>query len=74
MASPSSQTRMTKDQATALFRSVDDILGFVATDSHLKATRPVKRKLLSRDEVTANSQRKWPKTKAPSAWSVRNWC
>ncbi len=58
MASPGSETRMTKDQATALFRSVDDILGFVATDSHLKATRPVKRKLLTRDEVNRELSKK----------------
>lgn len=51
MASPASDTHITKDQAKNLFRSVDDILGFVSKDSHLKATRPVKRKLLTRDEV-----------------------
>ena len=51
MASPDSDTHMTKDQAAALFRSVDEILGFVSSDSHLKATRPVKRRLLTRAEV-----------------------
>lgn len=44
-------THMTKDQAKALFQSVDEVLGFVASDSHLKSTRPVKRKLLTRAEV-----------------------
>jgi len=44
-------THMSKDQAKALFKSVDEVLGFVATDSHLKATRPVKRRLLTRPEV-----------------------
>ena len=58
MAAPDSQTRMTKDQAAALFRSVDEILGFVSTDSHLKATRPVKRKLLTRDEVNRELSKK----------------
>ncbi|MGI4852489.1 MAG: hypothetical protein ACRYF4_00415 [Janthinobacterium lividum] len=51
MASPGSNTHITKDQAKTLFHSVDDILAFVSKDSHLKATRPVKRKLLTRDEV-----------------------
>ncbi|SEC17511.1 hypothetical protein [Terriglobus roseus] len=46
-----SNTPMTKDQAAELFRSVDEILAFVAKDSHLKASRPVKRKLLTRDQV-----------------------
>jgi hypothetical protein len=43
---------MTKGQASELFRSVDEILSFVAKDSHLKATRPVKRRLLTRDQVS----------------------
>ncbi len=51
MASPGSDTHITKDQAATLFRSVDEILAFASKDSHLKATRPVKRKLLTRDEV-----------------------
>ncbi len=51
MASPGSDTHMTKDQAAALFKSVDDILAFVSKDTHLPATRPVKRRLLTRDEV-----------------------
>jgi hypothetical protein len=50
-AAPTEDTHMTKDQAATLFHSVDEILSFVAKDSHLKATRPVKRKLLTRDEV-----------------------
>ncbi len=51
MASPNADTHMTKDQATALFRSVDEILGFVSKDTHLPSTHAVKRKLLTRDEV-----------------------
>lgn len=46
-----SNAPMTKEQAAELFRSVDEILTFVAKDSHLKAARPVKRKLLTRDQV-----------------------
>ncbi|WP_052200493.1 hypothetical protein [Terriglobus sp. TAA 43] len=44
-------THMTKSQAADLFKSVDEVIGFVASDSHLKATRPVKRRLLTRPEV-----------------------
>ena len=44
-------THMTKQQAADLFKSVDEVLSFVASDSHLKATRPVKRRLLTRPEV-----------------------
>ncbi len=51
MASMGSDTHMTKDQAAALFRSVDEILVFVSKDTHLPSTHPVKRKLLTRDEV-----------------------
>ena len=58
MASPDSATHITKDQAASLFRSVDDILAFVSKDSHLTATRPVKRKLLTREEVTRELSRK----------------
>ena len=43
---------MTKDQAKELFRSVDDILQFVSTDSGLPIDHTVKRKLISRDEIT----------------------
>lgn len=58
MASPDSETHMTKDQGAALFRSVDEILSFVSKDSHLKATRPVKRKLLTRAEVNRELSKK----------------
>src|SRR3979411_2233267 len=49
--SPSSQTPMTKEQAKELFRSVDEILSFVSTDTKLPIEHSVKRKLISRDEV-----------------------
>jgi hypothetical protein len=57
-ATAAQDPHMSKDQATELFRAVDEILGFVATDSHLKATRPVKRKLLTRDQVKADLTKK----------------
>ena len=45
------QVPMTKEQARELFRSVDEILNFVSTDTKLPIVHPVKRKLISRDEV-----------------------
>src|SRR5260370_17211125 len=52
-AAPStSQDPMTKEQAKELFRSVDEILGFVSSDTKLPIEHSVKRKLISRDEVT----------------------
>ncbi len=45
------QAPMTKDQAKELFRSVDEILSFASSDSKLPIEHPVKRKLISRDEV-----------------------
>ncbi|MBS1821929.1 MAG: hypothetical protein JST61_08145 [Acidobacteria bacterium] len=47
-----SQAPMTKEQAKELFRSVDEILGFVSADTKLPIEHSVKRKLISRDEVT----------------------
>jgi hypothetical protein len=44
-------TSMTKDQAKELFRSVDEILSFVSSDTKLPILHTVKRKLISRDEV-----------------------
>jgi hypothetical protein len=46
------QAPMTKEQAKELFRSVDDILNFVSKDTGLTIQHSVKRKLISRDEVT----------------------
>jgi hypothetical protein len=43
---------MTKEQAAELFRSVDDILKFVSSDSGLPIDHTVKRKLISRDQIT----------------------
>lgn len=50
-AKPDGDTHMTKAQADELFRSVDEVLAFASADSHLKATRPVKRRLLTREQV-----------------------
>ncbi len=50
-ATSAEQTPMTKEQAKELFRSVDEILSFVSTDTKLPIEHSVKRKLLSRDEV-----------------------
>jgi hypothetical protein len=50
---------ISKDQAKELFHSVDEILGFVSTDSKLPIQHSVKRKLLSRDEVTKYLKRKF---------------
>jgi hypothetical protein len=57
-AGPAATAHITKDQAAELFRSVDEILNYVAGDSHLKATRPVKRRLLTRDQVKADLTQK----------------
>jgi hypothetical protein len=50
-ASSTTQAPMTKDQAKELFRSVDEILSFVSSDTKLPIDHTVKRKLISRDEV-----------------------
>jgi hypothetical protein len=45
-------TRITKDQAKELFRSVDEILSFVSADTKLPIVHPVKRTMISRDQVS----------------------
>ena len=50
---------ISKEQAKELFRSVDEILGFVSTDSKLPIQHSVKRKLLSRDQVTKYLKQKF---------------
>jgi hypothetical protein len=50
-AASAAQAPMTKGQAKELFRSVDEILSFVSTDTKLPIEHSVKRKLISRDEV-----------------------
>ena len=50
---------MTKEQAKELFRSVDEILSFVSQDTKLPIEHSVKRKLISRDEVTKYLRQKF---------------
>jgi len=50
---------MTKEQAKELFRSVDQILSFVSKDTKLPIEHGVKRKLISRDEVTKYLKKKF---------------
>ncbi len=45
------EQKITKEEAEALFRSVDEILRFVSKDTGLPIKHPVKRKLTSREEV-----------------------
>ncbi|MEO8869437.1 MAG: hypothetical protein ABI357_01250, partial [Granulicella sp.] len=45
------ETRITKDQAKELFRSVDEILSFVSADTKLPILHPVKRTMISREQV-----------------------
>ncbi|WP_263383775.1 hypothetical protein [Granulicella arctica] len=50
-AKPKVEPRITKEQAKELFRSVDEILAFVSTDTKLPIEHPVKRVMISRDQV-----------------------
>jgi hypothetical protein len=53
------QAPLTKDQAKELLASVDQILQFVSKDSGLPITHPVKRRLISREEVTRYLMKKF---------------
>ena len=53
------QAPMTKDEAKELFKSVDEILSFVSSDTKLAIVHPVKRKLISRDEVNRYLDKKF---------------
>src|SRR5690242_4617741 len=55
--------RMTKEQAKELFRSVDEILDFVSSDSKLPIEHRVKRKLISRDQVNHYLKKKFDEDK-----------
>ena len=59
----SSAATLTKDQAKALFASVDQITDFVSKDTHLPTQHAVKRRLISRAEVTAYLQKKFDEDK-----------
>jgi hypothetical protein len=48
---PEPETRITKDQAKELFRSVDEILDFVSHDTGLPIEHKVKRNLITRESV-----------------------
>ena len=48
---PQPETRITKEQAKELFRSVDEILHFASVDTLLPIERKVKRNLITREEV-----------------------
>src|SRR5437016_10084208 len=50
---PRSETKISQAEAEELFRSVDEILKFTSQDSALPIRKQVKRRLTSRDEVTA---------------------
>jgi hypothetical protein len=58
-APETAQKPMTKAQAKELFRSVDDILNFVSSDSKLPIEHSVKRKLISRDQVNRYLKKKF---------------
>ena len=58
-APQASPSPLTREQGKALLASVDDILDFVSKDTKLPITHPVKRKLVSRAEVTKYLQKKF---------------
>ncbi len=53
------QAPMTKEQGKELFKSVDEILTFVSNDTKLPIVHSVKRKLMSREEVTKYLEKKF---------------
>jgi hypothetical protein len=61
---PAPDTRITPAQAQALFHSVDSILQFDANDTGLPILHPVKRRLVTRDEVTEYLSRQLQKDRA----------
>jgi len=54
-----SHAPMTRQEAKDLLRSVDQILSFVSSDTKLPIKHSVKRKLISRDEVTKYLKKKF---------------
>ena len=54
---------LTKAQAKELFRSVDEILSFASTDTKLPIVHPVKRKLITRDQVNKFLRQKFDEDK-----------
>ncbi len=60
---PKPETHITKQQANELFRSVDEILAFVSTDTKLPIDHPVKRTMISRDQVNRYLKQKFNEDK-----------
>jgi hypothetical protein len=58
-AAATAQAPMTKAEAKELFRSVDEILGFVSSDSKLPIKHSVKRKLISREQINRYLKKKF---------------
>ncbi|HEV2710826.1 MAG TPA: hypothetical protein VGU67_11470 [Edaphobacter sp.] len=58
-AAATAQAPMTKAEAKELFRSVDEILGFVSSDSKLPIEHSVKRKLISREQISLFLKKKF---------------
>jgi hypothetical protein len=56
---PKPETRITKEQAKELFKSVDEILAFASKDSKLPIEHSVKRTLISREEVNRFLRKKF---------------
>jgi hypothetical protein len=56
---PKPETRITKEQAKDLFKSVDEILAFASKDSKLPIEHSVKRTLISREEVNRFLRKKF---------------
>lgn len=52
-AKPQAETKMTPQQTQELFRSVDEVMQFVSKDSNLAIKHPVKRVMMSREQVNA---------------------
>ena len=62
-AASENQAPMTKAQAKELFRSVDEILNFVSSDTKLPIEHRVKRRLISRDAVNRYLKTKFDEDK-----------
>jgi hypothetical protein len=55
---------LTKAQAKELFRSVDEILSFASKDTDLPIVHPVKRKLITRDQINKFLRQKFDEDKS----------
>jgi hypothetical protein len=52
------ETKISPEESEQLFRSVDEIMKFASDDTGLPIKHPVKRRLVTRDEVTAYIQKR----------------